>query len=169
MIVAPCYEGDDDDEVAWKQHDVYSDALAIIVGTSNRHARFAREMLDDSEHAEWGTVDTFDHRTVQGAHDLLAAAWRFENDMRQPALPFEPDNPLDHVQRQWLEWLRRETADWTTAPRIVRSVQLILTNQNQPMGYRAEAQLGLDIMDSFEDVPWMDKLRAAYEADVAKA
>ena len=33
MIVVPLFEGDDDCEVALKQHDVYGDALAIIVST----------------------------------------------------------------------------------------------------------------------------------------
>lgn len=165
MIVASFFEDDEDQEVAWKQHEVYGDALGIIVGTCNRHALFARAVLHDSKHDDWGTVVRFDHRTIQNAHDLLAAAWRFENDLRQPKLPFEPENPLDHVQALWLEWLRKETEKWITAPWIVRSVQVILTNQNQPLGYKAEGQLCLDILDRFPDVPWKPHLRAAHETD----
>ena len=169
MIVAALFEGDDDSEVAWKQHDVYGDALAIIVSTCNRHARFACAVLNDADHPDWGTLECSDHRTIQDAHDLLAAAWRFLNDFRQPQLPFEPENPLGKVQMLWLDWLRSETANWTTRPRLVRSVQLDLTNQNKPIGYAAEAQLCLDILDRFPEVPWEPKWREAYEADLTKA
>ena len=74
MIVVPLFEGDDDCEMAWKQHDVYGDALAIIVSTCNRHARFACAVLNDADHPDWGTVECFDHLTIQAAHDFLAAA-----------------------------------------------------------------------------------------------
>ena len=46
---------------------------------------------------------------------------------------------------------------------------MILTNQNKPIGYAAEAQLCLDILDRFYEVPWKPKWREAYEADLTKA
>ena len=168
MIVAPLFEGDDDDEVALKQHDVYGHALAVIVSTCNRHVRFARAVLNDADHPGWGTVEDFDHRTMQNAHDLLAAAWRFRHDFRQSSLPFESENPREKVQTLWLDWLRREIADWTTKPGLVRSVQLVLTNQNKPAGYVAEGQLCLDILDWFSEVPWKPSLREAHEADITR-
>ncbi|MCY4221238.1 MAG: hypothetical protein OXC25_11595 [Thiotrichales bacterium] len=71
MIVVPLFEGDDD-EVAWKQHDVYGHALAVIVSTCIRYVRFARIVLNDAGHPDWGTIVDLDHRTMQSAHDLLA-------------------------------------------------------------------------------------------------
>ena len=38
MIVGSVFDGDDDAQVAWKQHHVYASALRIIVGTCNRLA-----------------------------------------------------------------------------------------------------------------------------------
>ena len=99
-------------------------------------------------------------------HDLLAGAWRFEN--RQLVLRFDAEGAVDTVEATWLAWLRKETADWIEAPRIVRSVQLILTNQNQPIGYAAESQLWLDILERFPDVPWNAGKREVYEADAKK-
>ena len=64
--------------------------------------------------SEWGTVESFDHRTLQGAHDLLAAVWRFRNDFRQSELPFVNKNSLDEVQELWLDWLRQR--DFQLAP-----------------------------------------------------
>ena len=82
MYVMPFFEDDVDMEVARKQHDVYSQALGIIVSQCNLYAEFARRLLDDADHPEWGTVERFDHRTLQHAHDLLAAVWRFRHDLR---------------------------------------------------------------------------------------
>ena len=90
-------------EVPKKQNDVYGQALWIIVRQCNLYAEFARRVLDDADHSEWGTVESFDHRTLQGAHDLLAAVWRFRNDFRQSELPFVNKNSLDEVQELWLD------------------------------------------------------------------
>ena len=154
-------------EVAGKQHDVYSEALWIIVRQCNLYAEFARRVLDDADHPEWGTVKSFDHRTIQNSHDLLAAAWRFRNDFRQAALPFVDKKSLDEVQTLWLDWLRNEIAEWIDYPERVRWVQLILTNQNKPLGYVAEAQFALNIINRFSDVPWEQSWRDAHEAALA--
>ena len=168
MIVGSYFEGDVDMEVAWKQHDVYQQALGIIVSQCNLYTEFARTLLDDADHPEWGTVERFDHRTIQNAHDLLAAVWRFQNDFRQAGLPFVDKNSLDEVQTLWLDWLRHEITGWINSPDRVRLVQLILTYQNELPGYMAEAQLALYIINWFTDVPWNQKLREAYEATLAE-
>ena len=161
MWIVPLFEDEVDMEVAGKQHDVYSQALWIIVSQCNLYAEFARRLLDDADHPKWGTVDSFDHRTLQHAHDLLAAVWRFRHDFRRLQLPFvdSDKDSLDEVQGLWLDWLRHEIAGWIESPDRVRLVQLILTNQNEPPGYMAESQLSLSIISGFTDVPWDQKLR----------
>ena len=164
MWITPRFDGDSDTEVARIQHDVYPHALSLIVSKCILYAEFARSLLDDADHPEWGTIDSYDHRTLQGAHDLLAAAWRFRNDFRQTELPFVDQNFLDKVQQLWLGWLRHEISEWLRRPDLVRLVLLILTNQNKSPGYIAEAQLALKIMYDFSDVPWDQKLRKAHKA-----
>lgn len=170
MWIVPLFDDDVDMEVAEKQHDVYGQALRIIVSQCNLYAEFARRLLNAADHAEWGTIEHFDHRTLQNAHDLLAAVWRFRHDCRQLLLPFVPtvEDPLDEAQSLWLDWLRREIAGWIEHPDLVRLVQLILTNQNKPLGNMAEAQLSLHIVDWFADVPWYRDRRKALEASVAR-
>ena len=169
MIVGSFFDGDDDEQAAWKQHDVYGEALRIIVGTCNRLTWFARGVLHDSQHEDWGKEVSLDHRTLQGAHDLLAGAWRFKNDLRQRTLAFEPQISLDDVPRLWIQWLQDETECWVAAPWIVRWVQIILRNQNQPLGYKAEAELCVEILNRFSDIPWRADLRAGYEANLEKS
>ena len=48
VYVIPFFEDDVDMEVARKQHDVYSQALGIIVSQCNLYAEFARRLLDDA-------------------------------------------------------------------------------------------------------------------------
>ena len=100
-----------------------------------------RALLDDTDHPDWGTVETFDHRTLQRAHDLLAAVWRFRHDARQFELsldvchprwsrplvdreaPVKPHDLLAEVPGRWLDWLREEVDGWLHSPHLVRSVQ----------------------------------------------
>ena len=168
MYVVPLFKGDVDMEVAEKQHDVYLQALRIIVCECDRYTEFTRSLLNDADHPEWGMVDSYDHRTLQHAHDLLAAVWRFRNDFRQLWLPFVDKKSLDEAQTLWLDWLRREIIGWIDYPHRVRWVQLILTNQNKLPGYIAESQLSLDIINWFTDVPWNQQFREAYEATLAE-
>jgi hypothetical protein len=126
-------------------------------------------VLEDARHSDWGRIDRFDHRTLEYAHDLLAASWRFRSNDRQARLPFVA---LDHPTRaesRWVSWLRREVEGWIDKPYFVRWVQLILANQNQPRGDVAEAELCLAIMSSYSDVPWDEKRICALEAKLDRA
>ena len=164
MIIGSFFGGDEDKALANMQHDVYGYALRIIVRTCNRFARFSIAVLNDTEHHEWGQVEECDHRTLQGAHDLLAAAWRYSNDSRQGTLPFPEEANMPTPETRWLEWLQAEISAWMDAPQLVRSVQLILTNQNEPIGYLAESRLCLGIMYRFDSVPWEKSWSEAYES-----
>ncbi len=166
MIVATYFDGDNDKVLAALQHDVYGDALIIMVKACNRFALFAKVLLKDKEHDNWGQIQRFDHRTLQMAHDLLAAAWRFENNSLQLELPIPGMHDNCPYEERWLAWLRREMSDWIDCPRMVRSVQLILTNQNKPIGYAAETRLSIGIMNRFELVPWQGDLREALLKDL---
>lgn len=171
MIVASMFEGDADMAVAGKQHDVYRDALGLMIDTANRITRCAKYLLSDTQHETWGEITAVDHRALQEAHDLLAAAWRFRHHTKQLEMPLDLDSqwrattPLEH---QWLSWLRRELETWVWSPDLVRHVQIILAHTNQAIGYVSESELCLALMDRFGDVPWQRSLRAAYEADLAR-
>ena len=158
VIIGEFYAGDDMD-LAKRQHDFCNEALAIMVGTCNRYTRIASTILQDTEHEESGRVTSFDHRTIQDAHDLLAAAWRFKVSPPQTRVPFADGGADERDMTCWLEWLKAEVSSWIEEPRMIRLVQVILTNQNQAIGYEAETSLGSMILRRFSDVPWKDSLR----------
>lgn len=153
MIIANCFEGDDE-EVARKQHHVYGHALEIIISTCNRHVGVARAILQTSVRPEWCNVKTCDHRTLQAARDRLAMVWRSQNDFRQCSLLSDDNKTLDDVQSSWLSWLIRETEDWYNFPHLISLVQTILLNQNNRSGYLAETELSLAILERFPQAPW---------------
>ena len=82
--------------------------------------------------------------------------------------PVKPHDLFAEVPGRWLDWLREEVEGWLHSPHLVRWVQLVLANQNEPAGYVAESQLELDLLGRFEDVPWIPELRVEIEADLAK-
>jgi hypothetical protein len=158
MIVSSKFDGDVDTKLMWEQHDVYHSALRVIVIKCNQMAAFARNLLVDEVHNGWGEHSGCDHRTLQQAHDLIAAAWRYRFAPSDRVFPFAEENPefsADYSQMHgWLHWLNEEVDGWIDAPHLVRSVQLILTHQNDDAGYRAEDQLFKDLVRHFHDVPW---------------
>lgn len=89
MIVGCSFDADDDARTAWKQHDVYRDALRFIVEPCRVHVNFAITLLELQWPKRWVTDLSFDRQTLQGAYDLLTAAWRFRTNSIQLALPFD--------------------------------------------------------------------------------
>lgn len=62
----------------------------------------------------------------------------------------------------------RKVAAWTGYPDRVRSIQVILANQNKPLGYMPESQLALKIMGGSRDVVYDRERRVASEADLTR-
>ena len=195
MIVTTRFDGDTGDyidQVQWAQHDVYHDALRIIVRNCMGQAKLAHMVLYDDWRERWNPSDGFDHRTLQVAHDILAAVWRrhafatrlvpLPFDGRQFPLPFEDvwDGDGPNFAERWLKWLEDEVKSWNYVnfwiwdsddhnARLIRLVVRILENQNIPVGYRAETELAWELISKFQYVvPWernfADAARSAYEA-----
>ena len=90
MIVGDCFQGDGsiNTDVMWRQHDVYHQALGIITDICQEYMQLACRLIDEPAES-WERIDYVDHRTLQHAHDILAAVWRFryEKKLRQMELP----------------------------------------------------------------------------------
>ncbi len=167
MIVVPQFQGDDM-AIADLQHDVYGEALGIMVGRCEQSARTAITILGgDLTHPKWEGVERFDHRTLQFAHDLLAAVWRYETSPPQKRLPIseapsKPELEAGTPERRWLKRLDSEVASWVRAeaghegPHMIQLVLRILAHQNEPAGYEAETRLAELIYSRFRHIYWDD-------------
>jgi hypothetical protein len=166
MIVGPCFP-DDDMDVAWQQHDVYKKALSIIVNYVNLFGRAARHVLCDEEHETWGAVKQVDHRTVQSSHDILAASWRYKNTWNNPEFGFHLKQSAT-LEDAWLYWLKNEVKSWINCPKIIRLFLIILSNQNEQVGYAAETKLGLTLFERHGSDTWYPQIRDALRKDAIK-
>ncbi|NOG74057.1 hypothetical protein [Roseicella sp. DB1501] len=155
MIVGYVFEGDSDKATKWEQHDVYGRALQIIAAGCREHVRLAVALLQTEWPARWVADGAFDHRTLQDAHDTLAAVWRHDVCPAQPELPFRVARPdaADRMSR-WLSWLSAEMESWRHSPRGIVLVMTILSNQNTLVGYQAEDELAEWLRERFHTVPW---------------
>ena len=154
------FDGDEcDPRVGTEYGDYYFIGEAIIVKACVDLGVFAKRIYDID--SEWGTVSKFDHRCFFFSLMLLNAVWRFRDYKCQMKLPFDgikqPENSED-LKKSWFEWLRKETSTWIHHPFLVRQVLLILSNQNQPIGYAAEARLADEIVSKHSTVPWSDRI-----------
>lgn len=139
------------------QHDCYGDALQILVSACLEHARNSAALLGVEVPPAWTGTHHLDHRTLQAAHDILAAAWRFRANTVQPAHPLDrPSTGASATRGEWLEWLINEVRGWHSRPELVRLLLTINAHQNRPEGYAAEGALGAELRNRFSDVPWND-------------
>jgi hypothetical protein len=155
MLVYSAFDGDEDNGTMWEQHDCYRENLSAIVRICRDHVCFAISLLQLPWPAYWQTDLSYDHRALQNVHDLLAAAWRFRTAETQPELPFDGKQiSAECRMAQWSNWLREEVESWREQPRFIALLMTILANQNDEIGYRAEADLEQLLRVRFSDVPW---------------
>lgn len=159
MWVADYFHGDNDPStrISWIQNEVYKDALRIIVDGSLGHIRAAHSLVGSEHPDNLNRFGKFDHRTLQLAHDVIAAAWRYHCLITEMPLFFHTDRTT-RIANKWLTWLQTEVNVWFDQPNIVRNLIIVLANQNVENGYRAEDLLTKALVQRFWIVPWQDFL-----------
>lgn len=164
MIIGTCFD-DDSVEAGWIQHDVYYDALRII-RTECRDMTVRAASLLGQEPPSVIKIDGIDHRSLQTAHDLIAATWRFRSQIVQRHLPFadgEADLDQDNkLADRWLLWLKQEVRSWYDAPHLVHQLMTIVEHGNTDTCYAAEDALGKSLLERYADVPWSESHRVQY-------
>lgn len=155
MIVGCLFDGDEDTRTSWEQHDVYQTALDLIVSGCRDHVTFAVTLLELPWPERWPMDGPYDHRTLQHAHDILAAAWRHRTDSIQLSLPFDgiPCSTAKQMNA-WLAWLKAEVGLWHQQPRLIGQVMTILAVPNTEPGHQAEEQLVALLRERFSAIPW---------------
>jgi hypothetical protein len=139
MLVTRKFDGDNDEALKWQQHDCYGEASGIIAGGCLRHYESALRVTGQYTTGIAKQLEalrqSFDHRTLQDAHDFLAAWWRWRHHRHEPYLAgMEPA-----TVQGWLMWLRHEAGGWPAhAPDVVLQVAWVLLHQNTDKGYLAE-------------------------------
>lgn len=153
MIVGTCFPGDDNDALKWVQHDAYGPVLHYWFERSRTRYLDAERLLNTRTALgeRIAAIDSFDHRSVQDAHDVMAAHFRRDIFTPQPDL-FAPEAPRTtaYMADQWWEFVRKEVASLVNEPTITRLFLEACVRQRDSLGTGANAAL-------------TDALRARYD------
>jgi hypothetical protein len=143
MIVGSRFPGDDDHHTMGLQHDCYGEALVIMHRTVFEALIGAYTLLAIAppEKVLSAARQSFDHRTVQAAHDHLAAYWRAQTGRTYPSLPLAETEDQDTIS-SWLAWLQVTTSQWPRCDvSLAQMFSAAIVHANTPEGYRAEQGL----------------------------
>lgn len=102
MIVGSRFHGDLQfgAHVMFKQHEAYYHALNTIVRICQEYGQLAYIVVKGHSN-HWEFVESFDHRSLQDAHDLLAAAWRFRHELKVRQMTLPGFGPCENPHCRW--------------------------------------------------------------------
>ena len=141
MIVTSVYKNDDNELLKMVQHDDYMRSVGSIFRAATSALVRADALLGTEllivEKAR--AVTTFDHRALQGAHDILAATYRYRHDDGgQMRLFEEASAQATRYCAHWRMWLGEQLQELVEYPQFVRSVVESVIFANSVMGTLAE-------------------------------
>lgn len=157
MIDGGRYAGDDK-ELMKLQFDHYWDALRVLSRTVAK-CYFNACTISGLPVPEtgWPLAEGVDHRTIQTAHDIIAAAWRHHVSPPEPGYDFESDLSTECRDLwSWLNWLSAEIRTWALErPDLIVLFVCVLQNQNNEAGYQAEETLCGYLRGHYSHIEWL--------------
>lgn len=113
MHIGRRFEGDENMALQRVQADTYSGTynhVGSLYGICRNRFRDSARLMDlTSELIEAvNSAFLFDHRTLQEAHDIIAAYYRYAVDKGQPDLNFEGSDCGRVMLESWVAWFRSE-------------------------------------------------------------
>ena len=158
MIICDVFEGDNNETMKLIQHDTYSKLLGYLFSNS------ASRYLDDIKYT-WVSPDfvskirnlkSFDHRTLQYAHDLIAAYFRFIFSDSFPSDLFpEKFDIISFFTSIWKEYYLQEVAILSKIEPIAEMIVTAVGFQNTERGYDAEDKLHELLLQRYQSMPML--------------
>lgn len=147
MLIYEYFDGDSI-ALAQTQHEVYGEALNIIIAKCKGHVDSQRT-LPRAETVK----QVIDHRTLQVAHDIVAAAWRH-------AVLVSDQNISEDG---WLGALAKEVDAWVDQPRLIFLICCIMDNQNCETGYEAEDALRDMLIERYRHICFYSSINERHQ------
>jgi hypothetical protein len=144
MWVGTEFPGDTNKPLKGVQFGLYWELLPILQSRPrDRYLAACRLVQMDTELATLlRTMDGFDHRTLQDAHDLIAAWFRFsQDDGGQLRLGETDEGYLERLAAEWRAFFEDEVNRLSADDDFGRAVLVASAFGNTEEGYAAEAQL----------------------------
>ena len=152
MMVGSEFPGDDNRTLMDVQHAVYGEMVVrLFTGPRDRYlAAAALLRVDDQLSQQLRSMDGFDHRTLQLAHDRIAAFFRFAHDDGGQLQLGETE--ADYRQRlaaSWREFVQLEVERLTTENEFTRAICTATAFGNKKPGVEAEHWLDQFLRDRY--------------------
>lgn len=154
MIVGTKFAGDENKTLKDLQHAMYGELLWwLFIAPRDRYlsaSRLLRMETDLSKqlHAMTG----FDHRTLQSAHDIIAAYFRFRwPDSAQLLLDEQEDAYRVRLGDTWRDFFREEVTALTADDEFTRAICTATAFGNKEAGLAAEAWLEQFLKERYAD------------------
>ena len=134
MISVSNFPGDDDNRLFDIQFEVYDQVIGIIVNTARDRflagelvLRYVAQMS-----MQVRQLTSFDHRTIQDIHDLIAAWYRFRKRTER-LFPLEGD-----ARQDWIEFASLEARALCSSADFITGVLDACVYANTEAGYAGE-------------------------------
>ena len=154
MIVGDSFAGDTNVKLMWIQHDLYRE-LVVYLFTQARERYSAAVRLggvNTELRLRVATVEGFDHRVLQGAHDKIAAYYRFAHDPRgQMPLPFDGLSYEEYLVHGWRSFFYQEVRRLVEIDEVPRTILTAVAYENTPRGRKAQDRLIEILTDKYCD------------------
>ena len=153
MIVGPEFHGDNNRTLMNVQHGVYCEMVVrLFTGPRDRYRAAAALLRADSELSErLRSMDGFDHRTLQLAHDRIAAFFRFSDDGGQLRLGESEADYRRRLEEAWREFVQSEVGRLTADDEFTRAICTATAFGNKEPGVAAEHWLDRFLRDRYSD------------------
>lgn len=149
MWVGSEFNGDDNKALMHIQHDVYSTSpiaskcIDIFIRSCEILSRF------DELYEMMRKLVSYDHRTLQQAHDQIAAYFRFSfRELHLPLINHEEEYKRILLLR-WQNFYDKESSEIAEVPCINQAVIQILAHQNKDVGMYAETVLSYHLNNRY--------------------
>ena len=144
MMVFNVYEHDTNEVLKCAQHDCYDGKVSHMFEQTKRRFIQADVILQTNLPIikEIRAIERIDHRVLQDAHDIIAAAYRYDCDDGGQLNLFRQDKNSreDHI-RKWTQWYEDKITELLENPAFVRFVVLAVLHTNTKTGYEFEHRL----------------------------
>lgn len=156
MIVSSMYPGDENYHLKNVQHDLYNRHVVAIFDAARLALCVANNLLGTklliAEKA--GCIEYIDHRSLQAAHDIMAAAYRYRHDDGGQLLLWDDQGQYTRYASAWADWFRRQLDELAKYPDFVRPTVEAVLFKNSPMGYFAEDALSDMLIGHYDMDKW---------------
>lgn len=183
MIVGRRFHGDSDAELMSLQHNYYEEVVASLASAATDQYFFSEALCGVRDELGGRLRDLdglYDHRDLQETHDLVAAAFRHQQQASPPAPAL---NPEQHRTR-WLAFANAEFAALLRAAPLCRLIVRSIAYHGSAIGTEAQEQLAAALRGRYNDVPFLpppvptpasappaaaeeDPLRAVFQASLS--